>query len=100
MKHKNGFIKNGPSTSEMHLNNLVRILFVQECFFNNLFAILKKNQKDFEQYEDTPLLQAIYTYICYIVLNVFGWLRDALRRTGIEKRKGTADPNPPVCVFF
>ena len=77
MKHKNGFIKNG---SILHLNN----------------------QKDFEQYEDTPLLQAIYTYICYIVLNVFGWLRDGLRRTGVEKRKGTADPNPPVCInpFF
>jgi hypothetical protein len=47
-------------------------------------------------YEDTPLIQAIYTYICYIVLNLFGWIRDFLRKTGIERRPGAADPNPSV----
>ena len=44
-------------------------------------------------YEDTPLIQAIYTYICYAVLNVFGWLRDFLRKSGIERRKGAQDNN-------
>lgn len=40
------------------------------------------------------MLQAIYTYICYAVLNLFGWFRDFLRKSGIEKRKGAADNNP------
>ena len=51
---------------------------------------------DYEMFEDTPLLQAIYTYICYAVLNLFGWMRDFMRRTGLEKRKGTSENNPPV----
>ena len=44
------------------------------------------------------MLQAIYTYICYAVLNIFGWFRDFLRRSGIEKRKGAVDNNPPDFV--
>lgn len=39
------------------------------------------------------MIQAIYTYICYAVLNIFGWLRDFLRACGIEKRKGNKDNN-------
>lgn len=53
-------------------------------------------KKSHESYEETPLIQAIYTYICYVMLNLFGWFRDALRQIGIEKRKGAKDPNPPV----
>jgi serine palmitoyltransferase len=44
-------------------------------------------------FEDTPMVQAIYTYICYAVLNIFGWFRDFLRNVGLEKRKGNADNN-------
>jgi len=51
-------------------------------------------------YEETPLLQAIYTYICYAVLNMFGWLRDFLRSTGIEKRQGASDNNSAVSFKF
>jgi serine palmitoyltransferase len=49
-----------------------------------------------EEYEETPLLQAIFTYVCYIVLNIFGYLRDTLRQIGFEKRKGSNDPNTTV----
>ncbi len=49
-----------------------------------------------EMFEETPLIQAIYTYICYAVLNLFGWMRDFMRDTGIEKRKGAVDPNSSV----
>ena len=42
------------------------------------------------------MLHAIYTYINYIILNIFGWFRDFLRRTGIEHRPGAADPNTSV----
>ena len=41
-------------------------------------------------------MQAVFTAIGYIVLNLFGWLRDTLRSIGIEKRKGNADPNSKV----
>ncbi|CAF0814943.1 unnamed protein product [Brachionus calyciflorus] len=62
--------------------------------------ITKKGKREYddEMFEDTPMLQAIYTYICYAVLNLFGWFRDFLRRSGIEKRKGAADNNPPDFV--
>lgn len=51
-----------------------------------------------EMFEDTPLIQAVYTYICYAVLNIFGWFRDFLRSSGIERRKGAADNNGPDFV--
>lgn len=54
-----------------------------------------------EMFEETPLIQAIYTYICYAVLNIFGWIRDFMRNSGIEKRKGAKDPNPPdFCPLY
>lgn len=60
----------------------------------------KMKQIDYQDgmFEETPLLQAVYTYVCYAVLNIFGWIRDFMRDTGIEKRKGNADPNPPDFV--
>ncbi len=57
---------------------------------------VKADKYEEEMFEETPLIQAIYTYICYAVLNIFGWIRDFMRNTGIEKRKGAKDPNPPV----
>lgn len=47
-------------------------------------------------FEETPLLQAFFTYICYAVLNIFGWLRDFMRGVGLEKRKGAVDNNSSV----
>ena len=59
--------------------------------------ILKKGshreEHDDEMFEETPMCQAIYTYICYAVLNIFGYFRDFLRNFGIEKRKGNSDNN-------
>lgn len=56
--------------------------------------VTKKKVYEYEMYEDTPMLQAIWTYVCYAVLNIFGWIRDFLRKVGIEKRAGAVDPNP------
>jgi serine palmitoyltransferase len=53
----------------------------------------EKNDQMDEMFEETPFIQAIYTYICYAVLNLFGWLRDFMRSVGLEKRKGAADNN-------
>ena len=49
-----------------------------------------------EVYEETPFSEAFWTYLNYIMLNIFGWFRDVLRKSRIENRKGSAEYNPPV----
>ena len=49
-----------------------------------------------EVYEATPFSEAFWTYLNYVILNIFGWFRDFLRHTRIENRKGSAENNPPV----
>jgi hypothetical protein len=49
-----------------------------------------------EVYEETPFSEAFWTYLNYIILNIFGWFRDLLRNARIENRKGSAENNPPV----
>jgi hypothetical protein len=49
-----------------------------------------------EVYETTPFSEAFWTYLNYVILNIFGWFRDFLRNTRIENRKGSAENNPPV----
>jgi serine palmitoyltransferase len=56
---------------------------------------IKKIYHTDEMYEETPMLQAFYTYLCFFVLNLFGWFRDLLRQSGLEKRKGACDQNGP-----
>lgn len=46
-----------------------------------------------EDFEETPLYAAILTYLGYGILCLFGWLRDLMRRTGVEKKRGAVDPN-------
>ncbi|CAF0806522.1 unnamed protein product [Didymodactylos carnosus] len=48
---------------------------------------------EFEEFEGTPLYAALLTYLSYGVLCIFGWLRDFLRQSYIEKKKGALDPN-------
>ena len=82
---KNGFVKSN-GVKPLQMNNTK----------NSGHGNDKLDDFNREEYEETPLLQAIFTYICYIVLNIFGYLRDFMRQTGIENRKGTADPNANV----
>ncbi|XP_074599854.1 serine palmitoyltransferase 2-like [Brevipalpus obovatus] len=49
------------------------------------------NAKLLEEYEETPPIIAIYCYISYVILNIFGHLRDFCRRTGIEKNKASVE---------
>lgn len=46
-----------------------------------------------EEFEETPLYAAILTYLSYAILCLFGWLRDFLRQSNIEKKRGAVDPN-------
>ena len=39
-----------------------------------------------ESFEEAPLWAAVITYIGYLILNVFGYLRDFLRYVGLEVR--------------
>ena len=47
-----------------------------------------------ESFEEAPLWSAIITYIGYLILNVFGWIRDFMRLSGLEEKKGAKDNNP------
>lgn len=49
-----------------------------------------------EVYEETPFSEAFWTYLNYVILNIFGWFRDFLRGARIENRKGSAENNPSV----
>ncbi|CAF1362106.1 unnamed protein product [Adineta ricciae] len=51
-----------------------------------------------EVYEVTPFSEAFWTYLNYVILNIFGWFRDLLRNARIENRKGSAENNPPGFV--
>jgi hypothetical protein len=46
-----------------------------------------------EEFEETPLYAAVLTYLSYAILCLFGWLRDFLRQSNIEKKRGAVDPN-------
>jgi hypothetical protein len=65
-------------------------------------SINKIERKMQESFEEAPLWAAIITYIGYLILNIYGWLRDFLRFTGIEKKKTAMDNNPSVIqpLFF
>uniref|UniRef100_A0A8K9UG87 serine C-palmitoyltransferase n=1 Tax=Oncorhynchus mykiss TaxID=8022 RepID=A0A8K9UG87_ONCMY len=43
------------------------------------------NKEFVEQFEETPLLVAVLTYVGYGILTIFGYLRDFLRHWGMEK---------------
>jgi hypothetical protein len=55
--------------------------------FNN------EDDLQYEEFEETPLYAAVLTYLSYAILCLFGWLRDFLRQSNIEKKRGAVDPN-------
>ena len=53
-----------------------------------------------EEFEETPLYAAVLTYLSYSILCLFGWLRDFLRQSNLEKKRGAVDSNASlVCSF-
>jgi hypothetical protein len=63
-------------------------------------SINKIERKMQESFEEAPLWAAVITYIGYLILNIYGWLRDFLRFVGIEKKKTAMDNNPSVIHLF
>jgi hypothetical protein len=54
-----------------------------------------------EEFEETPLYAAVLTYLSYAILCLFGWLRDFMRQSYIERKRGAVDPNASlVCLFI
>ena len=59
---------------------------------NGFAAHEKEKLKEFkdsfvEEFEDTPFQVAVLTYLSYFFLILFGYLRDFLRKYGLEKSK-------------
>ena len=54
------------------------------------------DRESMNELEEPPLFQAFFTYFCYTVLRWFGNLRELLRSTGFERRKGAKDNNSDV----
>lgn len=53
----------------------------------------RTTRKNFESFEETPLLIAILTYLGYGILIIFGHVRDFLRKWQFEKVPISAEPN-------
>ena len=49
-------------------------------------------------FEETPLIVAVITYIGYGILVVFGYLRDFLRYRGLEKTKAAKEKGNKVYI--
>lgn len=49
-----------------------------------------------EEYEETPYIIALLCYLSYLILTVFGHLRDFMRNTGLEKNKSAVEKNREV----
>ncbi|ESP02870.1 hypothetical protein LOTGIDRAFT_212374 [Lottia gigantea] len=50
-------------------------------------------KKDFhESFEETPLVAAILTYLCYFVMVVIGYIRENFRYYGLEEDKTISEP--------
>ncbi|XP_042156927.1 serine palmitoyltransferase 2-like [Oncorhynchus tshawytscha] len=80
---RNGFVKNHclfqqpqQKNRRPSENNHVVSRTTNASLYNKAFV---------EQFEETPLLVAVLTYMGYGILTIFGYLRDFLRHWGMEK---------------
>lgn len=73
-----------------------------DAHFHNYFkngqngAEMKPSRAKHEEFEETPLLTAVTTYIAYALLILFGYLRDFLRYYGLEKSKAFTEKGNEV----
>ena len=72
---------------------------------NGFAAHEKEKLKEFkdsfvEEFEDTPFQVAVLTYLSYFFLILFGYLRDFLRKYGLEKSKAPKEHGNKVRYGF
>lgn len=60
---------------------------------------MKKVKEIKEEFEETPLSLALTVYFCYLVLTVFGHIRDFVRRLGFGKSSEVKEKNRQVRLF-
>lgn len=88
MKHQNG-----------HTLTIRDIQEKENGLTNGNYKHLSKEKQVFhESFEETPLLIAILTYLCYGMLVLVGHVRDFLRNAGIECEKSCTEPKVPGFV--
>lgn len=68
-----------------------------KCPTNNTYLQKRKFQ---ESFEEAPLYVLFITYMGYMILNVFGYIRDFIRAIGLEEKKGAKDNNPKVNIYL
>ncbi|KAG8186298.1 hypothetical protein JTE90_007323 [Oedothorax gibbosus] len=54
---------------------------------------VRRSREIKEEFEETPLVIALTVYFCYVVLTIFGHLRDFVRRLGFGKTLEVQEPN-------
>ena len=59
-------------------------------------ALIKCREEFYESFEETQLIVAVWTYIGYTVLVIFGYLRDLMRKYGLEKPKSAKEKGNEV----
>lgn len=71
---------------------------------NGLTNNQKKNgnyvSKLLDDFEETPFHAAVMTYLSYFVLIVFGYVRDFMRKYGLEKSKGATEAGNEVRIYL
>ena len=72
---------------------------------NGFAAHEKEKLKEFkdsfvEEFEDTPFQVAVLTYLSYFFLILFGYLRDFLRKYGLEKSKAPKEHGNKVSYGY
>ena len=72
------------------------------CDRKNGLSVQKEEKlKDFkdsfvEEFEDTPFQVAVLTYLSYFFLILFGYLRDFMRKYGLERSKAPKESGNKV----
>ena len=65
---------------------------------SNGFTSQERNYaaKMLDEFEETPLYAAVMTYMSYFFLIVFGYMRDFMRKYGLEKSKSVKETGNKV----
>ena len=58
----------------------------------NTSPVIKNHKTEMEL--ETPRLQVFITHLCFTILQIFGIMREFLRKYGFEKKTGSCDNNP------
>ncbi|XP_073484362.1 serine palmitoyltransferase 3-like isoform X1 [Aquarana catesbeiana] len=67
---------------QFHCSNVAKCLLIMQ---NGVVKHSLRKKEFKESFEDAPMYILVFTYICYGILILFGYLRDFMRAWGLEK---------------